>query len=56
MFSAWMIGFLLVMAVMVFLAVVIGLPQPFVGLAVLVVLVIGGITAVVVARRRGPPR
>ena len=39
MFSAWMIGFLLVMAALVWVAVVVGLPQPYIGLAVLVLVV-----------------
>ncbi|MFD0669105.1 hypothetical protein ACT80S_15400 [Ramlibacter sp. MAHUQ-53] len=62
MFAAWMIGFLLLMAVLVWLAVVVGLPQPWIGLAVgvLVALAIG--VAVLVARgaprrtRERPPR
>jgi VIT1/CCC1 family predicted Fe2+/Mn2+ transporter len=57
MFSAWMIGFLLLMAALVWVAVVIGLPQPMLGLVVLVLLAIGVTGAVVGWRRaRRPPR
>lgn len=56
MFSAWMIGFLLLMAALVWVAVVIGLPQPMLGLVVLVLLAIGVSGAVVGWRRaRRPP-
>lgn len=56
MFAAWMIGFLLVMALIVWLAVVIGLPQPFIGLVVLIFLVLGIVAAVVAFRRARRPR
>lgn len=56
MFSAWMLGFLLVMAVLVWIAVVVGLPQPLLGLAVLVMLGLAAVIAWVATRRRGPPR
>ncbi|MBL0422322.1 hypothetical protein JI739_18385 [Ramlibacter sp. AW1] len=52
MFAAWMIGFLLLMAVLVWTAVVIGLPQPYIGLAVLVVVALGVIALVVAYRRQ----
>lgn len=56
MFSVWMIGFLLVMAAVVWVAVVLGLPQPFIGLVVGVLLVLAVVVAVVVIRRQRPPR
>jgi len=61
MFSTWMIGFLLLMAALVWLAVVVGLPQPFIGLAVGVLLVLVlvlavGVTAAVIRRQRRPRR
>lgn len=57
MFAAWMLGFLAVMAAIVWVAVVVGVPQPYVGLAVLVLLVVAAVVAVAVLRRhrRGPP-
>jgi hypothetical protein len=56
MFSAWMIGFLLLMATLVWVAVVLGLPQPYIGLAVLGLLVAALGVAVAVIRQRRPPR
>ena len=56
MFSAWMIGFLLVMATLVWVAVVVGLPQPYIGLAVLVLIVAALIVAIAVVRGQRPPR
>lgn len=56
MFFAWMLGFLLVMAVLVWIAVVVGLPQPLLGLAVLVMLALAVLIAWMVTRRRRPPR
>lgn len=56
MFAAWMIGFLLLMAALVWVAVVVGLPQPWVGLAVLVLVAAALLVAWAVARRPGPPR
>ncbi len=55
MFSAWMIGFLLVMASLVWVAVVVGLPQPYIRLAVLVLVVAALIVAVAVVRGQRPP-
>ena len=57
MFAAWMLGFLAVMAAIVWVAVVVGVPQPYVGLAVLLLLVVAAVVAVAVLRRhrRGPP-
>ncbi len=55
MFAAWMIGFLLVMALMVWLAVVIGLPEPVLGLAVLLLLGMVVLGLVAVNRRHRPP-
>lgn len=54
MFSAWMIGFLLLMAALVWLAVVVGLPQPWIGLAVLVLLLVAAVVAIMAARRQRP--
>jgi hypothetical protein len=51
MFAAWMIGFLLLMAIIVWVTVVIGLPQPVLGLVVLVLVAVGG-TVIAVAVRR----
>lgn len=56
MFSAWMIGFLLLMAALVWLAVVVGLPQPYIGLAVLVLVVAALIVAIAVVKGQRPPR
>ena len=57
MFAAWMLGFLAMMAAIVWVAVVVGVPQPYVGLAVLLLLVVAAVVAVAVLRRhrRGPP-
>lgn len=53
MFSAWMLGFLAVMALLVWVAVVVGLPQPLLGLAILALLVLAvGIAAVMAKRQR----
>ena len=57
MFSTWMIGFLVVMATLVWVAVVAGLPQPSIGLAVgalLVVAVGGALGAIRRVRRQRP--
>ena len=56
MFAAWMLGFLLVMALLVWLAVVIGLPEPYLRLVVLAL--VGMVVAAVLAavRERWPPR
>ena len=50
-FARYMIGFLLVMAMLVWAAVVVGVPQQYLAIGVLVLLV-GGI-AVAVQRTRG---
>ena len=55
MFSAWMIGFLLVMATLVWVAVIVGLPQPAIGLAIGVLLAVAVIAAAVLIRRQRPP-
>ncbi len=55
MFSAWMIGFLLVMATLIWVAVIIGLPQPYIGLAVGLLVVLAVIVAAAVIRRQRPP-
>lgn len=51
-----MIAFLLVMAALVWVAVVVGLPQPYIGLVVLVLIVAALIVAFAVARGQRPPR
>jgi len=56
MFSAWMVGFLLVMVVLVWIAVVVGLPQPLLGLAVLGLLGLAAAIAWAATRRKRPPR
>ncbi len=56
MFSAWMLGFLLVMALLVWVAVIVGLPQPYIGLAVLGLVVAALVVAVAVIRQQRPPR
>jgi tryptophan-rich sensory protein len=56
MFSAWMIGFLLVMATLVWLAVIVGLPQPAIGLAIGALLAVAVIAAAALIRRQRPPR
>ncbi len=56
MFSTWMIGFLLVMATLIWVAVIVGLPQPYIGLAVGALVVLAVIVAAVVIRRQRPPR
>ncbi|MEY2617293.1 MAG: hypothetical protein RL522_295 [Pseudomonadota bacterium] len=55
MFSAWMAAFLVVMAALVWVAVVLGLPQPSIGLAVGVLLVLAVMAAVALIRRQGRP-
>ncbi len=55
MFAAWMIGFLLVMALMVCLAVVVGLPEPVLGLAVLLLMGMVVVGLLAVSRRHRPP-
>jgi heme A synthase len=56
MFAASMIGFLLAMAIIVWLAVVIGVPQPYVALVVLFFVVLAAVVAVVAYRRARRPR
>ena len=56
MFSAWMIGFLLVMAALVWVAVIVGLPQPAIGLAIGVLLAVAVIAAAALIRRQRPQR
>lgn len=56
MFAAWMLGFLALMAAIVWVAVVVGVPQPYVGLAVLVLLVVAAIVAFAAARRQRQKR
>jgi Flp pilus assembly protein TadB len=53
-FAAYMVGFLVVMAVLVFAAVVIGVPQQYVAIGVAVLLL--GFVAVVVQRSRARSR
>jgi hypothetical protein len=52
-FALYMIGFLVFMAAVVWAAVVVGVPQLYIGIAVLVLLVIGMVTAV--SRSRNLP-
>ncbi len=52
MFSAWMLGFLAVMAMLVWVAVVMGLPQPMLGLVILIVLVAAVAIAAMTVRRQ----
>ncbi len=56
MFSAWMIGFLLLMAALVWVAVIAGLPQPAIGLVVGGLVVVAVVVTVAVIRRQRPPR
>jgi apolipoprotein N-acyltransferase len=56
MFSAWMIGFLLVMATLVWVAVIVGVPQPAIGLAIGVLIGIAAIAAAALIRRQRPRR
>ncbi|HSW20101.1 MAG TPA: hypothetical protein VLJ86_22970 [Ramlibacter sp.] len=56
MFAAWMIGFLVLMGSLVWAAVVVGLPQPWIGLVVLVLVALGLAIAVTAWRRRAPPQ
>ncbi|MEJ7928504.1 hypothetical protein WG922_00830 [Ramlibacter sp. AN1015] len=51
MFTAWMIGFLLAMAAMVWVAVVLGVPQPYIGLVVFAFVALGVIAAAVAFKR-----
>lgn len=53
-FAVYMLGFLLFMAVVVWAAVVVGVPQLYITLAALVLLAIGGLVAL--ARSRARPR
>ncbi|WP_332813397.1 hypothetical protein [Ramlibacter sp.] len=57
-FAVYMIGFLLFMAIVVWAAVVVGVPQLYITIAALVLLVIGGLVGLVRSRsrprRRGP--
>ncbi len=55
MFSVWMIGFLLVMATLVWVAVIVGLPQPAIGLAIGVLLAVAVAAASALIRRQRPP-
>ena len=56
MFSAWMIGFLLVMAALVWVAVIVGIPQPAIGLAIGVLLGVAVIAAAALIRHQRPQR
>ena len=56
MFAASMIGFLLAMAIIVWLAVVVGVPQPYVALVVLFFVVVAAVVGVVAYRRARRPR
>lgn len=56
MFSTWMIGFLLLMAALVWVAVVVGLPQPYIGVAVGALLVLAVVVTLAVIRHQRPPR
>ncbi len=56
MFSAWMIGFLLVMAALVWVAVIVGIPQPAIGLAIGVLIGVAVLAAAALIRRQRPPR
>lgn len=56
MFATWMIGFLLLMMAIIWVAVVIGISQPYLGLVVLVLVGVGAVAAVVAARRQRPRR
>lgn len=56
MFTAWMLGFLLLMALLVWLAVVVGLPDPYLGLVVAVLLAAVVAGALVLIRKRWPRR
>jgi hypothetical protein len=51
-----MIGFLLVMATLVWVAVIVGVPQPAIGLAIGVLIGVAAIAAAVLIRRQRPPR
>ena len=57
-FAVYMIGFLLFMAIVVWAAVVVGVPQLYITIAALVLLAIGAIVGLArsrsKARRRGP--
>ena len=55
-FAVYMIGFLVFMAVVVWAAVVVGVPQLYIGMAVLVLFLIAVVTAVSRSRPKGPPR
>lgn len=55
-FAFYMIGFLVVMAGIVWAAVVVGVPQLYLGIGLLLLLGVGVITAVSRSRRRLPPR
>ncbi len=55
MFATWMLGFLTLMATLVWVTVVIDLPQPYVGLVV-GLLLLTGVIALVMAWRRYRPR
>ena len=54
-FAASMVGFLVFMAGVVWAAVVVGVPQQYIAIGVAVLLVIGIVAAVMLARR-SPPR
>lgn len=55
-FALYMIGFLVFMAVVVWAAVVVGVPQLYIGMAMLVLLLIGAIAAVRKTRTKATPR
>ena len=54
-FAVYMIGFIIFMSGLVWAAVVAGVPQLYIGIGVLIVLVIGIFTAVRKTRAKGPP-
>lgn len=56
MFSAWMLAFLVLMATFVWVAVILGLPQPYVGLAVGALVAAAVTAAIAVIRRQRRPR
>ena len=56
-FAAYMIGFLVFMAGVVWAAVVIGVPQQYIAIGAAVLMLIGVIAAAMLGRRQfGPPR
>lgn len=55
-FALYMIGFLVFMAVVVWAAVVVGVPQLYIGTAVLALLLIGAVAAIRKTRARSDAR